>query len=234
MSERTRQASIIARRDKIVQDLRQIWGDNWAKNMELLSLHSDDLPIKQIEDSNKLVLELNDLMYQHHGTPFNITKAIPKWNIENKVTTDGHYYYGGRLPTVEETGHGHLLCYLAFEGRFFRASEEYVREQTDVFIEQYEKLCEQFDEDPSHSCVEVVSLNDLYYLIGISDTHFGHQWVYPNTDADRVHLKYKFIYMKKDELEGTTFEGIGEDILIIEPVDGCYPIDADFFELYCY
>ena len=234
MSERTRRACAIVRREKIIEQLKQIWGDNWRQNMELLSYHTDEIPLSQITASNSLVKQLQDLTEEHRGKPFHIEQAKPRWKLEDKVTTDGHYFYGGRLPTVEETGHGHLLCYLAYEGRFFRDSEEHVREQTDVFIEQYEKLCEQFDEDPAHDVVDVVSLNDLYYLIGISDTHFGHQWVYPNTDADRVHLKYKFIYMKKDELKGTTFEGLGEDILIIEPEDGCYPLDADFFELYCY
>lgn len=185
-------------------------------------------------------------LFEKRGKPFEIEKARPRWvkvppeydgdaktMVKDVVTKMGGYFKGNRLPTVEETGKGQLLCYLGYSGRFFRSDEGCVRDEIDYFIDEYNKSCERYDADPANEYEEALSLNDLYYLLGVTDSYFGHQWVYPNTEEYRVHLKINVKLLKKEDFAQTTFEGITEDVLLIEPDHDSYPIDVDYLDMYC-
>lgn len=74
--------------------------------------------------------------------------------------------FGNDRQTQERTGNGDLLCLEGYSGRIFRSSKEAV----DRAIEE---LTNRFDEG------EYVCLNDLYKLLGIEVTHFGHQFGWP-------------------------------------------------------
>ena len=55
------------KRSSIIKELQKIWGENWVTNMEIIANHQmhhyDDieLPLSQIEASNKLILELQKI-----------------------------------------------------------------------------------------------------------------------------------------------------------------------------
>lgn len=85
-------------------------------------------------------------------------------------------------PSVEETGRGDMLCYESFSGRWFRSSEENVKQA----IEKFKKLFE--DGAVPNFC-------DFYELLGIECTDFGYMWGYPdNKDyydpADGLDIEY--------------------------------------------
>lgn len=76
-------------------------------------------------------------------------------------------YYCKAGPSVEETDRGDLLCFEGYSGRWFRSSEEAVNRAI-------QKLREQFIDG------EYVCLNDFYTELGLSQTHFGHDWGWCN------------------------------------------------------
>lgn len=115
-------------------------------------------------------------------------------------------------PTIEETGHGNLLCYDGFSGRFFRASEDWVREALDKFNNEYVE------------CKNYICWNDLYELLGISVTHFGNRYGYAaNMDYRNCDmLDFDITLVGREE----NFEGMDEDVLIFEPAhEWAYPYD---------
>ena len=73
---------------------------------------------------------------------------------------------------VEETGKGNVLVIEGYSGRVFRSSVPAVRRG----IRQFQQMF--FDNKG------FVSLNDLYQCLGITTTHFGHQYGWPCWGAD--------------------------------------------------
>lgn len=129
-----------------------------------------------------------------------------------------NFNWRGKLPTVEETGKGDLLCYEAYGGRLFRCSEEAVREAVEKFIDDYATGCLRSAEDPAHLYVEVYNWNDLYYLIGILPTHFGDAQGYstdPDHAIDGIRMRIEMAYPSNHYIA----EKFGEPVLIIEPED---------------
>lgn len=107
-------------------------------------------------------------------------------------------------PSVEWTGNGTLLCFEGYSGRLFYSSMEAVEKAERDFEELYE------------AC-DYVCLNDLYKLLGISETHFGAQWGWArNSD-----------YYGSDPIEIRNFDNVaenGENMLIIEILT--YPMEC--------
>lgn len=134
------------------------------------------------------------------------------------------FNWGGRLPTVEETGKGNLLCYEAYGGRLFRSDEGAVREAVEKFIDDYSTACLRSAEDPASVYVEVFSFNDLYNLFGILPTHFGDLFGYSSTPDAVQDLKFRVeLCSPKDNFIAEQF---GEDVLVIEPFDAyAYPCE---------
>ena len=114
-------------------------------------------------------------------------------------------------PSVEYTSYGHQLCFEAYGGRWFRSSEEKVRDAVDLF------------------CMDLangnyICWNDLYANFCIEQTHFGAQWGYsPDLDSgwglSSVHFDITLM------TDGELVEKMGESVLIIEPRYDCYPIE---------
>ena len=125
----------------------------------------------------------------------------------------------GEHPTIEETGHGNLLCYETYGGRLFRASEEWVQKAISTFVENYNRACRMFDEDPAHEYYEVFSFNDLYKLLNIIGSEFGDRFGYTNIEDYRQTLN--FCIRKCDDpksiKEHMFLSQFDEPILVIEP-----------------
>lgn len=128
-----------------------------------------------------------------------------------------YFNWHGKLPSVEETGKGDLLCYEAWGGRLFRSDEGAVREAVDKFVDDYRMGRMRTEEDPAHVYMEVYNFNDLYYLLGILPTHFGDAFGYTTVEdyAQDITFRVEFIYPSENEIA----EQFGEPILVIEPVD---------------
>lgn len=99
---------------------------------------------------------------------------------------------------AEETGFGDTLCYEGYSGRWFRSSEEAVKEALKNFSDRFQRG-------------EWVHLNDLYNEFGILESHFGWQFGYPATDD---------YYDLKDGIKYDVFkaydENKGEDVIYID------------------
>ena len=113
-------------------------------------------------------------------------------------------------PTIEITGNGNLLCYEAFFGRFFRSSENCIREAVDKFMQLYAEGCP-------------INYNDLYSLFNIATTHAGAEYGYSPNEDYRVDLQFDIVRVPADE----NFEGMEEEVLTIEPAGSwCYPYEC--------
>lgn len=109
--------------------------------------------------------------------------------------------------SVENTGHGNLLCLDGYSGRYFRSSKEAVDDAIAILNDEY---CQG----------EYLSFNDLYRLWGIGETHFGNQFGWPGSEDYHCGV----IRFKTTLVENC--EEYGEDIYIIEPEWGCYPMEC--------
>ena len=99
-------------------------------------------------------------------------------------------------PSVEETGRGDVLCLEVYSGRWFRSSEESVRRACGEFKKM-------FDDG------EYLSMNNLYLLLGIVETRFGHQFGFPNnTDYYDESLDIDIAYYEMEKW--------GEPVLVID------------------
>lgn len=98
-------------------------------------------------------------------------------------------------PSVEWTGKGSTLCFEGYSGRLFYSSREAVEEAERALNERFEGG-------------EYLSLNDLYRLFGISETHFGEQYGWA-ANADYYSGPIEFINTE-------TVTERGEKMLIIE------------------
>lgn len=109
-------------------------------------------------------------------------------------------------PSVEETGRGDELCLEAYSGRWFRSSKEAV----DRAVEEFQKM---------HDDGYYLSMNDLYILLGIVETRFGHDYGFPANDE----YFEKHIVVDVDYYEGVK-EKFGEPVLVIDILTG--PIEC--------
>lgn len=128
----------------------------------------------------------------------------PKEELEN-----------GYRQTIELTGNGNLLCYEGFFGRWFRSSEVCVREAVAKYIDLYNG--DEFREG------EYVNFNDLYALLGIASTHIGAEYGYATNPDYKVTMEFDIVRIPEDE----NFEGMNEEVLVIEPAGNwSYPMEC--------
>lgn len=113
-------------------------------------------------------------------------------------------------PTIEITGNGNLLCYEGFFGRWFRSSENCVREAVDKFMQLYAEG-------------NYINYNDLYSLLNIAVTHAGNEYGYSPSEDYRCDMEFDIVRIPEDE----NFEGMKEEVLVLEPAGRySYPIDC--------
>lgn len=142
--------------------------------------------------------------------------------IKVKEVPVGRFRKERKLPTIEETGNGQLLCLEGYGGRLFRSSEEAVKKAIKQFVDNYLKACRMFDEDPAHMYFEVFNFNDLYSMLGIAPTDFGDQFGYSNVDGYRIDdLDFEITLV--DHYKSEFLEIVDEPVLIFEPRYDCYP-----------
>lgn len=122
-------------------------------------------------------------------------------------------------PSIELTGKGDQLCYDAYGGRWFRSSCEAVGEAVEFFMDEYERG-------------NRLNYNDLYALLGISQTAFGYQYGYSPDESYRVDMNFTLAIIKKEDLHyytqdfGTIWGEMDEDILLIEPDPKALPFES--------
>lgn len=120
-------------------------------------------------------------------------------------------YYCKAGPSVEETGRGDLLCIGGYSGRRFRSSEVAVNRAIKAYRDRFNNG-------------EYLSINDLHTELGLSQTHFGHQFGYPNNpdyydEAPHIEATYfdtgEYLMSAVDEFFGLP---VGEKVYNDEPV----------------
>lgn len=130
-------------------------------------------------------------------------------------------------PSIEYTRNGNLLCYDAYGGRWFRSSKEAVENAIELFIEEYKDG-------------NALNYNDLYALLGISQTDFGSQYGWSSSDSYQIHMEFHVTYLSADDLKSgskgndlkNTFIDIlfvnnfEEGILIIRPDVNSLPFES--------
>ena len=116
---------------------------------------------------------------------------------------------------VEETGKGNVLVIEGYSGRVFRSSVPAVRRG----IRQFQQMF--FDNKG------FISLNDLYQCLGITTTHFGHQYGWPCWGADDLDEEF---WKEKGGLN-IVCEMVNEPVDLDEPV---YCIDIYDYPMECW
>ena len=126
----------------------------------------------------------------------------------------GQYNPSESRVSVERSGHGNLLCYETFGGRWFRSSREAVEKGIEEYKHLYSIMC-----DPG-----CLSYNDLYRCWDISATEFGEKYGYSATpeykDCVRLNFYVTLIPAEKH------FHELNEDVLLIELDETCDPYDT--------
>lgn len=138
-----------------------------------------------------------------------IKETIPDQQQAKKEITKSKAIVVSDKPSIESTGRGMLKCLEGYSGRLFYSSIEAVKSAE-------EKMSRRFNDG------QYICLNDFYQLLGITQTHFGHQWgwvpdqdYYPNFDIDDNPLQFENNLVKDDE---------GNDMLVIEIYN--YPMES--------
>ena len=155
---------------------------------------------------------------------FNQGKILIAHPDLNKLRLEDEDTFKTTLRTLEDTGYGNLLCYESYGARPFLSSEEEARAGVKRFVDNYNRMCRLYDEDPQHDYCEVMNWNDLYHELHILESTFGNKWGYSNNEEYRVMLQFN-IYMMENTV-GTYFQNMADKVLIIEPWDQyCTPFD---------
>jgi hypothetical protein len=113
-------------------------------------------------------------------------------------------------PSVEVTGHGDRLIFDAWGGRFFRASEEWVRKGCEKVIKAYNEG-------------SVQNYNDLYAAWNIEQSDFGWSRGWSPTDDWKQDLEFVFTWCGS----GTTlYSKFNEQVLMVEPGIDSFPFES--------
>lgn len=110
--------------------------------------------------------------------------------------------------SVEETGHGDVLCFEAFSGRWFRSSVEAVEEACRILNDIYKH-------DLEEKGYSALTLNELYSLLDIQTTYFGDKVIWCNEEnGDQIVFANEFIEWHDD--------GIGT-VYVLTPIQESMP-----------
>ena len=110
--------------------------------------------------------------------------------------------------SVEETGHGDVLCFEAFSGRWFRSSVEAVEEACRILNDIYKH-------DLEEKGYSALTLNELYSLLDIQTTYFGDKVIWCNEEnGDQIVFANEFIEWHDD--------GIGM-VYVLTPIPESMP-----------
>ena len=113
-------------------------------------------------------------------------------------------------PSVEITGHGEQLVFDGWGGRFFRASEEWVKDGCKKLVSRYSEG-------------EVLNYNDLYTIWNIETTDFGSSRGWSQSVDWKVDMAFVFTWCGP----GTTlYSKFNERVLLVEPDIEAYPFEA--------
>ena len=108
-------------------------------------------------------------------------------------------------PSVEYTGHGNLLVFDGWAGRWFRANEKWVRDGVEKFIADYKG---------DESGGDWVNYNDLYRNWGLEVVDCGAKFGYSPDEEYKQELNFEFTMCGP----GTNlYEKMGEKVLLVEP-----------------
>lgn len=116
-----------------------------------------------------------------------------------------------KRPTVEYTGHGDLLCYDSYCGRYFRASEEWVRQGLD-----------RINEDLKNE--EYPNLEVLHTYWNIECSEFDFKWGWCPNDEYFEELKILYeLELLTDPTKSPIVAKMKEPVLwitlVTEPID---------------
>ena len=138
-----------------------------------------------------------------------VKEVIPDQKQTKEEITKSKAIVVSDRPSIESTGRGMLKCLEGYTGRMFYSSLEAVKSAE-------EKLSRRFSDG------QYICLNDFYQLLGITQTHFGHQfgWVpsqdyYPYFVIDDNPLQFENNLVKDED---------GNDMLVIEIYN--YPMES--------
>ena len=120
-------------------------------------------------------------------------------------------YKSFHRPSVEYTGHGNLLCYDSFGGRWFRSSEEAVRLGCNQVIDDFK------NEDA------YVNYNTIYGYWGIMDSDFGYAWGWAPDEDYTTEIEFEIELI--DNPASDMYRKWGEPVLIIAPSQKSPPYD---------
>lgn len=133
---------------------------NTKRNAALAALYSlSETAFREYKD--KVVEEIG------HSKELKIRDSIAGDRIVNNPVGD---------KTIIITGNGDVLCYDALSDRYFKSSAEKIRQQ--VLDLNYELMTEMW-----------LSLNDLYYAIGLPSTKLGDQMGF-DLDRGKIEVDY--------------------------------------------
>lgn len=119
-----------------------------------------------------------------------------------------------KRPSVEYTGHGFLMCYDGFGGRWFRASEEWVRTGCNKLIEKNKE--------------DFACYNDLYRYWGITENDFGYTYGWVPEENEQYGRLIEFTFTMCGP--GTqVYDLVKENVFYIEPVWDSMPF-KDYME----
>lgn len=133
---------------------------NANRNAALAALYSlSETAFREYKD--KVVEEIG------RSKELKVRDNIAKDRVTNNPTGDR---------TIIITGNGDVICYDALSDRYFKSSAEKIRQQ--VLELNYDLMTEMW-----------VSLNDLYYAIGLPSTKLGDQMGF-DMDKGRIEMNY--------------------------------------------
>ena len=136
----------------------------------------------------------------------NKIKEIAGGDVLKKVDRDFNIERFRQQQTIEETGNGNLICLEGYSGRWFKSSEEAVREALQRYADRF-------------GDGEYVNLNDLYDELDIVSTHFGAERGYaPGSDWFDMDFNYDITLIPYSDLAVTERQNVpeGAPLLVID------------------
>lgn len=137
---------------------------------------------------------------------------------EENGTKKGDFW---RYQSVEQTGNGDLLCYDHFTGRYFRSSEDAVREAICSWNDEREYGFEERNGDVRYEYDDGYSINDLYSYLDLERSQLNDMYYFPQQHRININV----VVVPVDRLDPVTMARYKEDLLVMEYADDSMPVD---------